>query len=128
MQGLWQTLHFFYSFSGWWPTSIKPDRGIPEIIQKEDDKVKIAVPTREAELLKVRVNEKGEYMIMGHVATLKDIEKLAVRLIGRSGYKAKMVISADYEAPYEEYMLLLRLAENLKIKTIINEVDEETKP
>lgn len=107
-------------------TSIKPDRGIADVLESKDDKVQIAVPTKASDLIRVNVTEDGTYEFNGNEITLEDLERLAIRLIQRVGFKAKLVVTADYDAPYEEYMLLLRLADDLNIKTIENEVDEKT--
>ena len=109
-------------------TSLKPERGLPEVLQSEEDKVKIAVPTSNSDILRVYVNEDGEYEVEQNGTRVMDImtiESLLMRLKKRSGIKAKLIISAHYEAPYKEYLELLDLAEKLKTKTIETEIKDE---
>lgn len=109
-------------------TALKPDRGLAEKLQTEDEKVEIAVPTKASDILKVYVTEDGEYEVEFNgtrTASLEEIEKFLGFLKGRAGFRAKLVISAHYEAPYEAYLLLLRLSENLKVKTIETEIKKE---
>ena len=106
-------------------TSIKPERGIPETIEDADKETKIAVPVKVSDMIRLKVSEDGTYLVNGVEITIEQLEKLAVRLIRRSGPKAKLVLTADYEAPYEEYVLVLRLAENLNLHVIENEIKDE---
>ena len=105
-------------------TSLKPDRGLPERLQAFDDKDKIAVPTRSSDLIRVNVTDEGTYKVDGVEVTLEDLQHEIFILVQVVGFKAKLVITADYDAPYKEYMLLLDLAEKSKIKTIQNEIKE----
>ncbi len=106
-------------------TTLKPDRGIPNILQLAEDKVKIAVPTRASDILTIHVDEDGNYVIDDIKLDIKGAEIEIFATMQSAGYKAKLVITADYDAPYKEYMLLLRLAEQLEIKTIQNEIHTE---
>ena len=107
-------------------TSIKPERGILEEIQNADDEVKIAVPTKASDLVRVYVNEDGMYLVDGEVLTLEALENDLIRLIQTSGKKAKLVITAHYDAPYEEYVTLLRVGEQFNLNIIEDEIKEET--
>ena len=109
-------------------TALNPERGIAETLQKDEDKVKIAVPTKSTDILRVYVTEDGEYEVQVNgtrVVDLEQLEKLILNLKKRSGHSAKMVVSAHYEAPYKEYLLLLDLAANFKLKTIETEIKKE---
>ena len=106
-------------------TSLKPDRGIPETLQHFDDKDKIAVPTRTSDIIRVHVTEDGTYESDGDEVTLDNLANEILVLVQVAGFKAKLVITADYDAPFKEYMLLLDLAEHSKIKTIQNEIKED---
>ena len=109
-------------------TTLKPDRGLSGILEGADDKVKIAVPTKSADILRVHVSEEGDYIINDEKLLLVDVESEILNTLSSAGFKAKMVITADYEAPYKEYMLLVKLSEEMKIKTIQNEIHEEEQP
>ena len=108
-------------------TSLKPDRGLPGFLENADDKTKIAVPTRASDILRVHVTSDGTYEIDGEEYSLSELEQKFLILNQTSGFKGKLVVTADYDAPYEEYTLLLLSAQELKLKTIENEIHEETK-
>ena len=109
-------------------TALNPERGVADTLQTDEDKVKIAVPTKSTDILRIYVTEDGEYeaQLNGtRILTLEQVESAIVNLKRRAGHSAKIVISAHYEAPYKEYLLLLDLAENLKTKTIETEIKKE---
>ena len=109
-------------------TSLKPDRGVLDTLENPEDVVKIAVPTSASDILRVYVNEDGEYeaQVNGtRILSLEEIGKFIVRLKSKSGYKAKLVLTAHYDAPYESYLLLLKLADSNNIKTIENKIIED---
>ena len=106
-------------------TTIKPDRGLPGFLENADDKVKIAVPTKSSDLLRVHVTEEGVYEVDGDAYTLDALGNEILTLLQTKGFKSKLVITAEYEAPYKEYMELLLLAKELQIKIIENEIKKE---
>lgn len=109
-------------------TSLKPDRGVAETLTTEEDRVKIAVPTASTDILRIKVTEDGEYEVQingTRVLMLNDIEALLVNLKRRAGFASKLVISADYDAPYEEYVRLIKVADKYNIKVIENEIKEK---
>ena len=110
-------------------TTIKPDKGIFNVLNFEEDKVKIAVPTKASDILTVHVSSDGDYKLEdGSKVDLAGLEAEILKIKQTAGFKAKMVITADYEAPYKEYMLLIRLSEEVKIKTIQNEIHAKEQP
>ena len=109
-------------------TTIKPDRGIPNVLEYLKDKTKIAVPTKASDILRVNVNEKGLYVVDDIEMTLDQVGNEILRVKRTSNIKAKMVVTAHYDAPYKEYMELMALGEQLKIKTIENEIKKEVIP
>lgn len=106
-------------------TSLKPDKGILNTLRAEEDKVKIAVPTRASDIIRIYVNEEGGYEVEGETLSLELLENELLTLKQTSGFRAKVVISAHYEAPFEEYILLLKTTENLKLRTIEKKIEEE---
>ena len=109
-------------------TTLKPDRGIPGFLELFDDKVQIAVPTKASDILQVKVLEDGMYQIEGDKLTLDEVGNEILSLQGSAGFKSKMVITFDYDAPYKESLELIKLGEQMKIKTIQNEIKKETEP
>ena len=110
-------------------TTIKPDRGLFNVLQLAEDEVKIAVPTRASDILRIHVTEDGEYELEdGAKTNLMGVETEILKTLQSAGFKAKMVVTADYDAPYKEYMYLIRLSDELKIKTIQNEIYEKEQP
>lgn len=109
-------------------TTIKPDRGIPNVLEYLKDKTKIAVPTKASDILRVNVNEEGLYVVDDIEMTLDQVGNEILRVKRTSNIKAKMVVTAHYDAPYKEYMELMALGEQLKIKTIENEIKKEVIP
>ncbi|MGI9548851.1 MAG: ExbD/TolR family protein [Bdellovibrionales bacterium] len=110
-------------------TTIKPDKGIFNVLNFDEDKVKIAVPTKASDILTVHVSSDGDYELEdGSKVDLVGLEAEILKIKQTAGFKAKMVITADYEAPYKEYMLLIRLSEEVKIKTIQNEIHAKEQP
>jgi len=109
-------------------TTIKADRGIPNVLEYLKDKTKVAVPTKASDIIRVNVNEKGVYIIEGVELTLDEVgnEILGVQQV--AGFKSKLVVTAHYDAPYKEYMELLALGEQMKIKTIENEIKKKDIP
>ena len=92
------------------------------------DKTKIAVPTKASDILRVNVNEKGLYVVDDIEMTLDQVGNEILRVKRTSNIKAKMVVTAHYDTPYKEYMELMALGEQLKIKTIENEIKKEVIP
>lgn len=109
-------------------TAITPEKGVAERLRTEDEKTKIAVPTKSTDILRVYVTEDGEYEVElngTRTMSLVDIEKALLLVKSRAGFRAKMVVSAHYDAPYKAYLELLKISENLKVKTIETEIKEE---
>ena len=106
-------------------TSLKPERGLPDFLETADDKVKIAVPTRASDILIVYVNEDGKYEVDG--VEITDIENEFLMHKRSTGHKGKLVVTAHYDAPYKEYMELIRTAEKYKLKTIQKEIEDVEK-
>ena len=109
-------------------TALNPEVGVAETLQKDEDKVKIAVPTKSTDILRIYVTEDGEYeaQLNGtRTLTLEQLESAILNLKKRAGHSAKIVISAHYDAPYKEYLLLLDLAGKTKTKTIETEIKDD---
>lgn len=109
-------------------TALQPDRGIADVLKAKDDETKIAVPTKASDLLRVYITEDGEYEVEingKHIMELDELEQTMLYVKQRAGFRAKLVVSAHYDAPYEAYLLLLQAADELKLKTIENEIKEE---
>lgn len=109
-------------------TAIKPEKGVSDILKSEDDKVKIAVPTKDSDIMRIYVTEDGEYEVEGETLSLELLEQDLLSLLASSGYRAKVIISAHYDAPYKEYILLLKTTRTLNLNTIEKEIKEETEP
>ena len=112
-------------------TAITPEKGVAETLKAEEDKVKIAVPTKASDIIRVYVTEDGTYEVEVNGTremTLDEISEYIYVVKRRAGFKTKVVISAHYEAPYRAYVELLKLAEKTKTKTIETKIKEETEP
>lgn len=107
-------------------TTLKPDNGLPQILQDADEKTKIAVPTKASDIVRVHVGKDG-YYIDDELVSLDEVGNELVTLVQLKGFKAKLVVTAEYDAPYDVYLELLVLADETKIKTIETPIENEKK-
>ena len=113
-------------------TTLKPEYGINDLLVDKDEEPKIAIVTQSRDLLRVHVTEKGEYEVeINGIRTLseEDLRKAAERLLYNSGYKSRIILTSDYNAPYDAYMGVILIVEELNLNIIENEIkenDEET--
>ena len=109
-------------------TTIKPEYGIDSILKDKDEEPKIAIVTDSRDLLRVHVTDEGLYEVeINGTQTLdyEDLYKASEILRRQSGFKARIILTADYNAPYEAYMDVLILVDVLDLNIIENEIKEE---
>ena len=109
-------------------TSLNPETGINSLLVDRDEEPKIAIVTQSRDLLRVHVTEAGEYEVeINGIRTLslEDLRKAAERLLYTSGYKSRIILTSDYNAPYDAYMSVILLVEELNLNIIENEIKEE---
>ena len=110
-------------------TTIKPEYGINSVLKDADEEPKIAIVTQSRDLLRVHVTEEGEYEVEingTRTLSLDELRDAATRLRGRAGYKARVILTSDYNAPYDSYMGVLLIVKELNINIIENEIKEDT--
>ena len=110
-------------------TTIKPEHGINSVLKDADEEPKIAIVTQSRDLLRVHVTEEGEYEVEingTRTLSLEDLTDAATRLRARAGYKARIILTSDYNAPYDSYMGVLLIVKELNINIIENEIKEDT--
>ena len=110
-------------------TTIKPEYGINNVLKDADEEPKIAIVTQSRDLLRVHVTEEGEYEVEingTRTLSLEDLKDASARLRARAGYKARIILTSDYNAPYDAYIRVLLMVEELNINIIENEIKEDT--
>ena len=110
-------------------TTIKPEYGINSVLKDADEEPKIAIVTQSRDLLRVHVTEEGEYEVEingTRTLSLEDLKDASARLRARAGYKARIILTSDYNAPYDAYIRVLLMVEELNINIIENEIKEDT--
>ena len=110
-------------------TTIKPEYGINSVLKDADEEPKIAIVTQSRDLLRVHVTEEGEYEVEingTRTLSLEDLKDASARLRARAGYKARVILTSDYNAPYDAYIRVLLMVEELNINIIENEIKEDT--
>ena len=109
-------------------TTITPQFGISSTLKDKDEEPKIAVVTQSRDLLRVHVTESGEYEVEingTQVLSKDDLYAAGKRLKDNAGHKARIILTSDYDAPYQAYMDVLVMVETLNLKIIENEIKEE---
>ena len=109
-------------------TTIKPEYGINSVLFDKDEEPKIAIVTDSQDLLRVHVTKEGDYEVeINGTQTLnyEGLRKASEVLRARSGFKARIILTSDYNAPYDAYMDVLVLVEELDLNLIENEIKEE---
>ena len=110
-------------------TTIKPEYGVNSVLKDADEEPKIAIVTQSRDLLRVHVTEEGEYEVEingTRTLSLEDLKDASARLRARAGYKARVILTSDYNAPYDAYIRVLLMVEELNINIIENEIKEDT--
>ena len=105
-------------------TTIKPEFGINNILKDKDEEPKIAIVTDSQDLLRVRVTDEGLYEIDGETVDYEELLARSEKLRELSGFKARIILTSDYNAPYKAYMDVLILVELLDLNLIENEIKE----
>ena len=109
-------------------TTIKPEYGIDNVLKDLDEEPKIAIVTQSRDLLRVHVTEEGEYEVEINGTRTLDLDELgeaSMALRDRAGYKGRIILTSDYDAPYDAYIRVLLLVEELNLNIIENEIKED---
>lgn len=106
-------------------TTITPEYGISSILKNDDEEPKIAIVTESRNLLRVHVREDGGYEIEGEKITLEELETQSQALREGSGYRARIILTSDFYASYEDYAAVKEIVQRLNLKLIENEIKEE---
>ena len=110
-------------------TSITPEFGIDDKVVDPDEEPKIAVVTSSSDIVRVHINEDGTYLVtllgQEHTMNLDELEKSMQLIKRRAGVKARVIITSDYDARFEDYNIVLDLAKDNRLNVIENEIKKE---
>ena len=103
-------------------TTIKPEFGWQNKLKTDEEDPKIAVVTNSSQIVKVYLKEDGTIDVDGREFTLDELDIRIKQVKHTSGYKAKLVLTSDYETPYSLYSDIEELCKLNNIKIIYNEI------